>query len=657
MAAAVDVATSTKELGRRHEVARRASRRRLVLWGMTIVLIAGTPTVIPDDFRMFTLLSAVFTFFAALGVNLVNGYAGVFSIGQAAFAVLGGYTVAITMSRWDFPYVLAALTAVTLCAVVGFVTAMPVLRLGSFAVAILTLLYLQALNSLILYYTDFTGGASGISSPRTSLSLEELWYVFAILAAVLWLLVRNLILGPAGRAWKLGHRAPQLAQSLGISVNLYRLTAFALGAALGGLAGTFYPYVNGFIDTETITIAYAVMVLAMVVVGGEGRLTGPIWGVAILAGIPALLSEAFEQGGSTSQLVYGGLLILTAVLVPAGVTGAVEKLVHRVRYRSRKEPRGPDDEVAREEQEDARDEDLLEQADLLQVPASTSAVNEAEPLPVDGTELHEHEHAGGGLELVGVGASISGVRALDDASFRVRPGTVHGLIGPNGAGKTTLLNCISGFQRGSDGRILLDGAPLTGKPAKRARRGLSRTFQQPALLDAETALENVLVGVDAWRKVPHLVYMLRLPPAIREARRATTTALAWLDRVGLGAVADHEAQLLSPGQRRQLEIARALATEPRVLLMDEPAAGLTAAEIDDLGQLIRQATESGTTVILIEHHAELVFDVCDHITVLDAGRVIADGPPDVVRLDPAVIAAYLGDELVAEDAVRAPVED
>jgi ABC-type branched-subunit amino acid transport system ATPase component/ABC-type branched-subunit amino acid transport system permease subunit len=645
MTATVEVATSAPELGRRHEVARRASRRRLLLWALTIVLIAITPTLLPDDFRLFTILTAVFTFYAALGVNLVNGYAGVFSIGQAAFAVLGGYTVAITMSRWDFPYVVATLTAVVLCALVGFVTAMPVLRLGSFAVAILTLLYLQALNSLILYYVDFTGGAAGLSSPRTSLSLDELWFVFAAIAAVLWLLIRNLILGPAGRAWKLGHRAPQLAQSLGIAVDRYRLTAFAIGAALGGFAGTFYPYVNGFIDTETITIAYAVMVLAMVVVGGEGRLTGPIWGVAILAGIPAVLNEAFEQAGATSQLVYGGLLILTAVLVPAGVTGAVEKLVHRVRYRRRGSPG------------DARDEDAIEEADLEQLPAPTAPADQAEPLPLDGTELHEHEHGGGGLELVGVGASISGVRALDDATFHVRPGTVHGLIGPNGAGKTTLLNCISGFQRGANGRILLDGTALTGKPAKRARRGLSRTFQQPALLDAESALENVLVGVDAWRKVPHLAYMLRLPPAIKEARRATTTALAWLDRVGLGDVADQEAQLLSPGQRRQLEIARALATEPRVLLMDEPAAGLTAAEIDDLGQLIRQAATSGTTVILIEHHAELVFEVCDHITVLDAGRVIADGTPDVVRRDPTVIAAYLGDELQAEDAVRAPAGD
>jgi branched-chain amino acid transport system permease protein len=599
-------------------VGRALQNRTARSFVLVVVLVVLAPSLVPNEFRLFTLVIAASSLITAVGVNLSSGYAGVFSIGHAAFASVGAYTTAIAMHRWDWPYAAAVLLAVVIAGVIGVVTAIPALRLGPLALAITTLLYLSAFNSLVLYFGSVTGGSNGLSSPRSGLTLTELWYLFAALAILSWLAIRNLVLAPAGRAWRLTKRSPQLAQSLGVGVNRMRVLAFVLSAILASLAGSVYPFVSGFFDTETLTIQYAILVLAMVVVGGEGRLTGPIWGVALLAGVPVVLNQAFEQGGNTSTIVYGLILLGTAVLLPGGIVGAAERVARFARRRTAG-------------------------------PAGTVAA--APVMSLDHVTIPRAE--GASLEVKNVTVKFAGVRALTEVSFNVLPGTVHGLIGPNGAGKTTLLNCISGFQKPTEGAVTFNGEPLPSVAFRRARRGLSRTFQQPALLEDETILENVLGGVDFHRKAGFFSYLLRLRPATREAKQAKETARQWVRTIGLGAYEDSPASLLSPGQRRQLEIARVLATEPKVLLMDEPAAGLSADELGELSKLIRAMADAGTTVVLVEHHAEMVFALCDNVTVLAAGAVISDGPSPVVREDPVVIAAYLGDELVEQTMIGA----
>ena len=249
------------------------------------------------------------------------------------------------------------------------------------------------------------------------------------------------------------------------------------------------------------------------------------------------------------------------------------------------------------------------------------------------------------LSLRGVERTFGGLRAVDDASFEVAKGTVHGLIGPNGAGKTTLINLVSGLLAPTAGAIELGGRPIAGLPPHRiAGLGVARTFQNIRLFPELTARDNVLVGQHLRRSPSLLARMLLLRSAREEGRAARQRAVELLTRVGLPERVEEEARHLSYGEQRRVEIARALASEPSLLLLDEPTAGMNPVEVKGVAQLIRQVAAEGHSVLLVEHNVRLVMDVCDRITVLNFGKVIAEGAPAAVAADPEVITAYLGSE-------------
>jgi ABC-type branched-subunit amino acid transport system ATPase component len=248
-----------------------------------------------------------------------------------------------------------------------------------------------------------------------------------------------------------------------------------------------------------------------------------------------------------------------------------------------------------------------------------------------------------GLQAQRVGKHFGGVVALDDVSLNLLPGEIHGLIGPNGSGKTTMLNLLSGYYRPDEGDVLLDGTKLSGHSVQqRARLGIARTFQKPRLLGTLTVLDNAMLG--AWRDVASgfLSTAFALPRTLGEERALRSRAEELIHGVGLGHAVDRRANLLEHAEQRFLEIARALALRPRYLLLDEPAGGLTGAEIDHLRRIVEVVRDSGIGVLLVEHHTDFVFRICGRVTTLDRGRLIKHGSPDEVRTDAEVIRVYLG---------------
>ncbi|MFC5950384.1 ATP-binding cassette domain-containing protein [Pseudonocardia lutea] len=571
---------------------------------LAVVLIVAIPLLVPNNYRLYAFVNGAVQLIAVLGLNVLVGHAGLISLGTAAFAMVGAYTVALTHAHWDWPFAAGSALAVVVCAVVGLVTGMPALKLGPFAVAAISLAYLSVATSLLLLWSGLTGGGDGLPVRASDLDLNLLWTLLAGLAAVLYVLARNVIRSPLGRAMRVARLSRPLAESLGVAPARVRLTAFVLASALAGLSGSFYPMINGRTTPEPFSIALSVLVLLMVILGGEGRISGPLLGVVAMVLIPIGLSTVFAEGGQASTLTYGVILLLTVLLVPRGLAGLIRGLLERL---------------------------------------ARPVTRQASPEPAATLELEVRSEPVG-LRVSGLAKSIGGVRALVDASLDAAPGTVHGLIGPNGSGKTTFLNCVSGALRPDTGTVELGGTPLTGAAFRRVRAGLSRTFQAPQLMVDETALENVVHGADVHRRASHLAYVFRLPSARAEARARRVEARAWLDTVGVGHLADERAGGLPAGAQRLVEIARVLATEPRIVLLDEPAAGLSGPETDELAAVVRRVRAAGVTVVIVEHDVDLIMALCDRVTVLDRGSVIAEGTPAEVRRDPAVVAAYLGGE-------------
>jgi len=252
------------------------------------------------------------------------------------------------------------------------------------------------------------------------------------------------------------------------------------------------------------------------------------------------------------------------------------------------------------------------------------------------------------LSVEGLGITFGGLKAVNEVSFKVKPGEIVSVIGPNGAGKTTLFNMISGVYRPDRGRVVLNGEDVTGMaPFRLAQRGMSRTFQNLQIFQNMTVLENAILGFHLQEKGSILADLFDLPPSRGRARHAAEGARRLLARVGLERAGDREAGNLSYGSLKRLEIARALAMEPKVLLLDEPAAGCNAVETEEIDHLIAEVAASGVAILLVEHDMKMVMRISNHIVVLDHGEKIAEGAPAAVSRNPAVIAAYLGTEEAA----------
>lgn len=553
---------------------------------------------------------------AAIGLGLLT-QSGMISLGHSAFIAAGAYTVALATIEWSWSFWPALALAALVCAALGLVLGLPALRLGAFTLAMVTVGYAFVVEDLLVEWRSVTGGGDGlrpIRMPAPFDDLESYYWLVAIAAILAYVIGHNLIRSPLGRASRAIEENPVAAQSLGIDPYRVKLTGFVASATLAGVAGGLYAPLLGFVAPDSFTVNLSVLLLLMVLFGGSGSVAGPVVGALLLFRIPIEVERVTDSPGEWSLLAYGVVLVISVLVVPRGLMSGWRLLVGRLR-------RQPTDRAQRR------------RPDIASVtPPVPDRVGAAAGVPL--------------LELANLAKTINGVRALVDVSMAVQPGQVHALIGPNGSGKTTTLNAVSGYLALDHGHVALDGTDLaTLRPHRRAAAGIARTFQTPFVFETMTCADNVTAALDLRHARRLSSYLVRLPRARRSEARTKRRALELLDALGLGPLADVTAGSLPPGERRLLELARVLALEPRLVLMDEPAAGLSDTEVDELAEVIAALRTTGIAVVLVEHHVEFVLGLADTVTVLDFGRVIAAGPPDAIRSDPVVISAYLGGPL------------
>ena len=540
-----------------------------------------------------------------VGLNIAFGYAGELALGQSAIYAAGAYFAGyFAIKGLDLP--LTLVIAVIAAAAVGLLTGGPGLRLGSWSLGMVTFFLVLLLPDIVTLFGDYTGGTAGLSGiPLPSLFGQKLnnttFYVFVIAITILFFaLLRNYVVSRHGTALKVMRESPVLARSLGYSIPRLKLTAYVISALPAGAAGSLFAYQDGYVSDVSFGFSMAVAILAASIIGGSASIYGAAFGAAILV-IGPLRASALQDW---SLPFFGLLLIVGGLFFAGGVAGLLTRLIHS-RFLK---------------------DDLM--------PDVLAALESPPPLPaIDGKTL----------KGVGIVKRFGGNVALAGVDLEARPGRVTALIGPNGSGKTTLLNVISGFLKPEEGTVMLGDRDITGLKAHQASRsGISRTFQTPQIPQGLTVAE--VVESARFRTEPTSVIsgMLTLPGTRRAMRRDREAAIQLLSVMGIVEYADRQADELPLGTRRVLEVARALASEPALLLLDEPASGLDEQEVEALAVVIRRLRDAGATIVIVEHNFEMVMRISDRIDVLHLGGMIAGGTPAEVRNDPAVIESYLG---------------
>jgi branched-chain amino acid transport system permease protein len=653
--------------GRRMDVAERTAGRvyappklprRVMLGGSVVVVavMAFLPDIIPSGDMRAVNITGIFCL-TIIGLDLLSGIAGQVSLGQAGFMAIGGYMTAILTTHYQVPTLLALLAgcggSVLAAVVLGLVCG----RLRGMYLAITTLAFGILIEGLA-NGLSITGGPSGIGGipPLTVGSFQfdtdnSFFYLIWIVVGVALVLSFNLVRSNRGRILRAMHGDQVGARSLGLHVTRAKVVVFAISACMASIAGSLYADYFRYLSPDQVGSAESLQLITMLVIGGMGTLFGPLIGVALLTYLPI----AFQPLANYSTLVTGLLLVAFLRYLPAGLWGGALEIV--TRGLARWSRRGPSATPA-----------------VTTAPAGAAAAAASES-PPGGTPPARARAAGSGppaagepareapaqpgpaeeapavLQLQGVSKSFGGVAAVRDVTFDVLAGSLTALIGPNGAGKSTLFNLITNLYQPDSGKVRLHGRPL-GRlaPERITALGLFRTFQTARVFPQLSVLDNVLVGAYRLGRAGYLAQALRLPRSLREERVLEVRARRLLDIIGLADRADERAAVLPLAAQKYLELARSLMSEPSVVLYDEPGAGMNDAETEELGAILRAIRDTGHTVLVVEHNMSLVMGVSDHVVVMDAGRVIAAGPPQAVRSDPEVIRAYFGTAEANADA-------
>lgn len=597
------------------EVAQPAgTRRRLLGIGTPLQVAAGLLgfgaacglALGLNSYYVFVLATIAMTCIVGIGMNVLLGLTGQISFGHVGFYAIGAYTVAILTTTFGWSFWLAWPIAGATAGLAGLLLALPALRAKGPYLAMITIAFSFVVQHGIVEMRGLTGGQNGImgiTAPSFGGAIggEQGIAVLAIAtAAFLSAAYARLSHGSWGAAMRAVKDSETASESVGLNPLTIKTAAFGVSAVLAGLAGGLFAPLSAFVTPESFGFMQSILFVLVVVVGGAGSVAGPLVGAVIVGLLPELLSGLAEY----RLLFFGALLLLMLWIAPDGIVGSLHKFKRRRR---------------------------------AAVPTTLR------PIVADIMLAQRQRQP---LQAESLSMIFGGVHAVRDVSFTVPTVAVTGLIGPNGAGKTSVLNMLSGFYQPTKGGINLGGVALHGRRAfEIARAGVARTYQTSELFGSLSVEDNVAIAVSRGR-LGNLLDTARFDsPQVRNFSRQL---LAFCGYLGEG---DVPAADLAHVDRRLVEIARALATDPDVLLLDEPAAGLSLDDKKKLAVLLRRIAAAGISVVVVEHDMALVMDICDHIVVLDAGQRLAAGTPTDIQNDPAVRHAYLGEAAQNSHAV------
>jgi branched-chain amino acid transport system permease protein len=586
-------------------------------WAVVIaVVVLALPFMGVDDYYLHLLIMAGLFFVLAAGMNLLLA-AGQLNLGHTAFFGIGAYASGLLGVHFGISPLWTLPVAAIFTGLIGYLLGRLTLKLRGAYFVLVTVGFAEVIRLVATNWMALTQGPMGLAGvPAFNLGAERLtlvskrdyYYLMAVMAGGTLFLTARLLGSRVGRALAAIQSNESLAESSGISAYSHTMLAMIVSCALGGAAGGFYAHYITFLSPELFGFHNTVTMAVMVVAGGQGMVFGPAMGSLVFTFVP----EFLRMAAFYRMLLYGVILLLVVMFMPRGLVYYLRALLHG---------RAPSPSPVATARGGLAPEEVV-------APGPPTA-----------------------LAVRGVTVRFGGLAAVDDLSLELGRGEILALIGPNGAGKSTAFNVVTGFQPGDTGRVEFDGSDITGLPPFRiAERGLVRMFQRTSIFPEAAALDNVLTACHRLARTRLWELVLMTSAYREEERRHRQRAQAILNFVGLGGKAGEAAKNLSCGEQRLLGLAIALAPDPSVLLLDEPAAGLNPVETAELMRLIEAIRVRGLSVLLVEHDMKLVMGLCDRLVVLNYGVKIAEGTPAEIQRHPEVIRAYLGSGEILADA-------